>query len=131
MTPLNPVMIYGGLALTVIAFGAGWQVREWRCEAAQTAALEAAAKNRDKAEDAVGVTAAEYEVDRASVATQAARERVIVQEIYRDVEVPSDCAVDPAAVGVLERARERANAATAGELGATVPDDPAAAQPLD
>lgn len=126
MIPPNPIMLYGGLALTVIAFGAGWQVREWRCEAAQTDAVEAAAKNEDKAEDAVGVAATEYEVDRATVAVQAARERVIVQEIYRDVEIPSDCAVEPAAVGVLEAARERANAAATGELGPAVSDSRAA-----
>lgn len=118
----SPIMLYGGLAITVLAFGAGWQVRDWRCEAAQTDALEDAAKNEDKAEAVVDVAATEYEVDRAEVAVQAARERVIVQEIYRDVEVPSDCAVEPAAVGVLEDARERANAAASGELGPAVSD---------
>jgi hypothetical protein len=122
-------MIYGALGLTVLAFGAGWTVRDWRCDAAQTAALEQAGKNEDKAEEVVADEAEGYEGDRAQIATQAARERVIVQEIYRDVEVPSDCAVGPAAVGVLDRARERANAATAGELGAAVPDDPTAAEP--
>ena len=122
MTP-NPLVIYGGLALTVIAFGAGWQVRDWRCDAARTAALEEAAKVEDKAEDAVAEDATAYEDTRAAIEQSAVTERVTIREIYRDIEVPADCAADPAAVGVLEGARDRANAAAAGELGAAVPSD--------
>lgn len=121
MTP-NPLMLYGGVALAVIAFGAGWTVRDWRCDAAQTAALERAAKAEDEAENVVAESASVYEEDRAALAQVVTNERVTVREIYRDIEVPSDCAVDPAAVGVLAGARERANAAAAGELGAVLPE---------
>ena len=125
MTP-NPLMLYGGLAIAVLSFGAGWTVRDWRCDAAQTAALEQAAKAEDKAENVVAEGASVYEEDRAALAQVVTNERVTVREIYRDIEVPSDCAVGPAAVGVLEGARERANAAAAGELGAALPDPRAA-----
>lgn len=121
MTP-NPLMLYGGVALAIIAFGAGWTVRDWRCDAAQTAALEQAAEAEDEAENVVAESASVYEEDRAALAQVVTNERVTVREIYRDIEVPSDCAVDPAAVGVLAGARERANAAAAGELGAVLPE---------
>ena len=117
----NPLMVYGGLALTAVAFGAGWQVREWRCEAAQTDALKAAVKNEDEAEKIVADSAKTFEADRTTIEIAAANERVIIREIYRDIEVPADCAVDPAAAGVLDGAIERANAAASGELSTTVP----------
>lgn len=120
MTLHNPFLLYGGLALTVLAFGAGWTVRDWRCDAAQTAALEQAAKAEDEAENVVAESASVYEEDRAALAQVVTNERVTVREIYRDIEVPSDCAVDPAAVSVLAGARERANAAATGELGAVM-----------
>lgn len=117
----NPLVLYGGIALTIAAFGAGWTARDWRCDAAQAAALEKVAKLEDKIESIVAAGASVYEQDKAALAQVVTNERVTVREIYRDIEVPADCAVGPAAVSLLTDARERANAAAAGELGAALP----------
>lgn len=127
----SPMLVYGALALTVLSFSSGWAVRGWRCDAAQTSALDDAAKAENKADEVVAGAASGYEDDRATVASEAVRERVVVQEIYRDVEVPADCAVPADAVGVLTSARERANAAASGELGSAVRGAAATAEPAD
>ena len=55
-----------------------------------------------------------------------AADRNTIRETYREIHVPSDCAVAPAAVGVLENSVRRANAAAAGEPVAALPSAPAA-----
>lgn len=127
----NPYMLLGAIGLAAVGFGAGWQVREWRCDAAVAEVLKDAVKAGDEAEADVAAAATDYEDIRANITESAVTERTVVREIYRDIEVPADCAVDPAARGVLDAARNRANAATSGELGERLPAPAGGASAVD
>ena len=81
----------------------------------QLAAVERANKAEQAAIAAVNAPSENLERLLASLRPQAIESRNTIREVYRDVEVPTDCAVPAAGVGVLEATRLRANAATSGE----------------
>lgn len=114
-------LLYAAAGAAAFGFTGGWVVRDWRCDAVQLAAVKKAAVVKDKATAAVSAEATDYEEVRGTITQTATIERNTVREIYRDVEVPADCAVVPAGRVLLENARERANAAARGELGAGLP----------
>lgn len=51
-------------------------------------------------------------------------DRETIREIYRERQVPAECAADPAAVRVLSEDVKRANAAATGQSVSTLPDAP-------
>lgn len=118
--PTNPLLPYFAAGAALLSFALGWTVRDWRCDAAKLAAVQAAAVVEEKAEAAVGTAAYSYEDDRATIAQATTIERNTVREIYRDVQVPVDCAAPAAGRELLAGASQRANAAASGSLGAEV-----------
>lgn len=98
------VYLAGGAAIAAIGFGLGWQVREWRCEAAEAKRLEARIKADDKARAKGDAAAVTYEGERAAIQQQAATSRTIIREVYRHVEVPADCEPPADALRVLDDA---------------------------
>jgi hypothetical protein len=129
MIPLP--MLAGGAAIALAAgFLGGWTVRDWKAEAAQELAFDALLNTKDRMQDKVDAKAGQFEALRQSIEPQRAEIRNTIREVYRDVPIPADCALRPDALRVLENARQRANAATAGEpvqpVPATAGPDPAA-----
>ena len=117
---INPLVLYtAGGALLVGVLG-GWTIRDWKADSDQLAAVERANKAEKAAIAAVNKPAADYEQVLSDLRPREIETRNTIREVYRDVEVPSDCAVPPAGVGVLDDARVRANAAATGEPSADV-----------
>lgn len=61
-----------------------------------------------------------YEALAQSLRTAERQDRETIREVYRNVQVPANCAADPAAVRVLSEAVTRANAAASGQSGGEV-----------
>lgn len=82
-------MIYAYLAAGAVAvavgFGSGWQVRAWKCDAAQAEALEVAARDAARRAEKVDVVAVAFEEKRAAAVV---KQRVIRVEVDRVVERP-------------------------------------------
>lgn len=128
---INPLVLYtAGGALLVGALG-GWTVRDWKADSDQLAAVERANKAEKAAIAAVYKPSDEYEKLLADLRPREIETRNTIREVYRNVEVPADCAVPAAGVGVLDDARLRANAAATGKPRADVSGTPGAAQPAN
>lgn len=122
MTIIPPWVYAAGAAATVaLSFGAGWQVRSWRCDA-QVAAIERRlVEARDAAQARRDNASTTYEQNRAVVATEARTAPPTVRTIYRDLPpVPTACEPNSDALRVLDTALARTGTA-AGEPVAAVP----------
>lgn len=129
---IPPQMLAGGAALALLAgFFGGWTVRDWRADADTLSAVEKAEKRAEAARDQGLEQGAAYAQFSAGSQQQAGHDRNTIRETYREVHVPSDCAVVPAAVGVLENAVRRANSGVASEPGSAVPATPDATGSID
>lgn len=122
---INPVVAYATGGALLVGLFAGWTVRDWKADADTVAAYEKADKIRNamqvKIDEAEARSAdAQAVLESANYGAQSS-----IREIYREKQVPGDCALPSSAVGVLEDARRRANAASSGELSAAVPRDTA------
>jgi hypothetical protein len=97
----------GALALTA-AFGTGWTVRGWRCDA-QIASIERQLQEaRDKAQDRADQSSTTYEADRAAQVVVARDTVNTVREIFRDIPAPPAECVPPAdATSLLDSAIAR------------------------
>lgn len=115
------VYIVGGAAIA--GFLGGWTVCDWRADSRALAATNALIETKDKMQAKVDAGSDKFEAFRNSLPPQREIDRTTIREAYRDVPVPADCAIRPAALGVLEDARRRANAATLGQFGGPVPAD--------
>jgi hypothetical protein len=114
----NPFFLYGAAGLALLAFGAGWKVRDWRCDAAQTAAVEQAAKQTQEMQDEVDTQAATYEETRVATYGGGARVEREIRTIYREVPAASPaCEPDPRVISLLQERLVSANASASGELG--------------
>lgn len=112
---INPLVLYSvGGSLLVGVLG-GWTVRDWKADSDQLSALERANKAEKAAIAATYKPASEYERVLSDLRPREIETRNTIREVYRDVEVPADCAVPAAAVSVLDDARLRANAAATGQ----------------
>lgn len=130
---INRWLLYGiPIALILgllIGVGAGWSVRDWKADADQLKQAEVARKAEKAAAVAVLKPSIEFEKILADLRPAQIETRNTIREVYRDVKVPTDCAVPPAGVSLLEAAREHANAAATGQPRAELrrpPEAPAA-----
>lgn len=126
--PLQAKLIAGALGLA-LAFGGGWTVRDWKADSDALEAKEDADKARDAAVKLAYDASASFEGERATIHVEAAEARSTIREIYRDVQVPADCAVPAAGVRLLDKAIE-ATGATASQPSAALPADPGASRPV-
>ena len=106
-----------GLALVLGAFGMGWQVRGWRCDAALLKVERAAEQDRARLQAQVETAATDYETDRSAGYADAQAREVRVRTIYRDRPIRSDCALPDDARRVLDEALTAANSGTTGQSG--------------
>lgn len=112
---MNPLILYSAAGALLIGLATGWSVRDWKADSDQLAAIERANKAEKAAIAAVNAPSQKLEDVLADLRPAQIESRNTIREVYRDVQVPTDCAVPAAGVGVLEAARQRANAAASGE----------------
>lgn len=118
---MNPIFVYASIAAVTAGFAGGWAVRSWKADADVKASYERLISEKDLMQTKVDAASAKYEAERAALEPGKIETRNTIREIYRDVEVPAECAAPAATVGVLGVARNRANAAASGQPIATVP----------
>lgn len=112
---INPIALYAGAGALLVGLAAGWSVRDWKADADALKAVEAANKAQQVAVAAVNRPADRFETIVAEMKPLEIETRNTIREVYRDVEVPADCAVPAAGVRLLDNARVNANAAASGQ----------------
>lgn len=127
----NPVILWGAGAALLVGLFAGWSVRDWKADADALAAYEKAERNREKMQAKIDSSSQGYEDWRAEAEAGRIETRDTIREFYRNVEVPSDCDVPPAAASLLKERVANVNAATAGKSGGAVPKDTSASDAAD
>ena len=108
----------GYVAAGALAIGltAGWKVKDWQCDAAYSAVLEKAAKQRQQMQGKIDEVSTLYQSERDKADVVVAGEKQTIREIYKTLPaVSADCAPDPRLIGLLESGVNRANAAAASE----------------
>jgi hypothetical protein len=116
MLPFNPIMGYVAAGALVIGITAGWKIKDWQCDAAYSAALEKAEKQRQQMQGKIDEVSSVYQAERDKADVVVAGERETIREIYKTLpSVPADCVPDARVVGLLEGGVNRANAAAASE----------------
>lgn len=70
-----------------------------------------------KQADQLAAASLRYEQLAQSIRANERTDRETIREVYRNVQVPANCAVPADAVGVLNNAVTRANAAASGQSG--------------
>lgn len=119
---INPIMLYTAGGSVLLGVALGWTVRDWKADSDALDAVEASHKAQIELLDVVAEPSADLENTIANLRTTETETRNTIKEVYRNVEVPANCAVPADAVRVLVDAVRDANAAAAGELGARVQD---------
>ncbi len=120
-TMIDLRLIGAGVAL-VTSFGAGWYVQGLRWDADVARIERQATEAREAMRAQYEAQATDYEGFRADNETAETHTKTQIREVFRDVEIPADCAVPDDAVRLLDQARVRANEAT-GQSGGTVQGD--------
>jgi hypothetical protein len=129
---IPPQVLAAGGALALIAgFLGGWMVRDWKADAEALRAVEKAEKLRDQMQARTDDKASQLEAILSENRQAATVTQTKLREIYRDVQVPSDCAAPAAAGSVLDDAIARANAEVAGQSGTALPAPAASAGAAD
>lgn len=128
---INPLILYSAGGALLVGLLGGWMVRDWKADSDQLAAVERANAAEKAAIAAVYKPSDAYEQVMADLRPREVQTRNTIREVYRDVEVPTDCTVPDAGVGVLDDARVRANAAATGEPSADVRRATGAAKSAD
>lgn len=122
-----PIWGYIGAGALITGFLGGWTIRDWKADADILKGQEKAEEIREKAEERWYRQADFYLDQLSSLSSQSVINRESIRTIYRDVEVPAECAVPDTVVSVLNNAVRTANASVAGELAA--PMSPASTPP--
>jgi hypothetical protein len=116
MVRIDPIMGYVAAGALAIGLTAGWKVKDWQCDAAYSAVLEKAAKQRQQMQGKIDEVSTLYQSERDKADVVVAGEKQTIREIYKTLPaVPADCAADVRIVGLLESGVNRANAAAASE----------------
>lgn len=119
MIPLSWAAVATGVALAVGALS-GWGLAA-RLHAGEVARAQAEATRRvEDIRTRLDAKSADYEALRAKANVSRERGVNTIREVYREVQVPAECAPPAAAVGVLDAAVAAANAAATGEPGRAV-----------
>ncbi len=118
---IPPLWLYGGAGALVAGALAGWTVRDWKADSDALEAEEAAIEQYKALTAALADQSLAYEVLAQSLRAEERRDRETIREIYRDRQVPAECAADPAVRSVLSEAVTRANAAASGQSGSEMP----------
>ena len=119
----TPLMLYAAAGALIVGAVAGYNVRDWQCDAAYAKALERAEKQRVKKQEVVDVISQTYEAQRDQANGVATERTYTIREIYKTAPaVPVDCAAPDAVRKLLESGIRDANAASSGEPSVEVPN---------
>jgi hypothetical protein len=113
----------GSGALLAGALG-GWTVRDWKADSDELKAEEKAFTQYQALTEALADASLSYEALAQGIRANERTDRETIREIYRNVQVPAECAVPAAGVSVLDNAVREANAATTGKPVSALPDAP-------
>lgn len=113
------------LGASVAAFGAGWQIRSWRCDSALLAQQESDQKAFNEQLTHQNDQSAQYEQERTNGNERKEAAATEIRTIYKDRVISPDCAL--ASRGLLQGEIDAANARIAGQSRGPVPENTAAA----
>ena len=120
---INPLILYSAIGAFALGAASGWTARDWKADSDKLAVAEAQHKAERAVNTAVEKPAQDLETALATLRPREIETRNTIREVYKNVEVPVDCAVPPAGVSLLDNARKLADAATTGELVAELHGD--------
>ena len=116
MVRINPFMGYVAAGALAVGLTAGWKIKDWQCDAAYSAVLEKAEKQRQQMQGQIDEVSTLYQSERDKADVVVTGEKQTIREIYETLPaVSADCAPDARIVGLLEGGVNRANAAAASE----------------
>ena len=116
MLSFNPIMGYVAAGALVIGLTAGWKIKDWQCDAAYSAALEKAEKQRQQMQGKIDEVSTLYQAEQDKADVVVSGERETIREIYKTLPVADpSCAPDARVHGLLEGGVNRANAAASSE----------------
>lgn len=119
-----PLWLCGGAGALVVGALAGWTVRDWKADSEALKAKETEYAQYQALTDELANASLAYEALAQTLRTAERTDRETIREIYRNVQVPAQCAAPAGAVSVLNNAIDRANAAATGQPVRAVPDAP-------
>jgi hypothetical protein len=128
---MNPLLLYASGGALLVGLTSGWVIRDWKADADLLAEKDRVEQVRIEMQAKVDSKADEYEDLRANLEPGKVETRNTIREIYRNVEVPAECAAGADVVGVLSDVRLRVNSLATGELSPAVPRDNAASEAVD
>lgn len=117
-----PLSGWLGIAGAVAAALAGWTVRDWKADSDQLALERKADEIQELRSQEAFESALRLEGIIGEIRADRRTNTNTIREIYRDVEVPAECAVPDSAVELLDNSIERANRAATGEPINPLPD---------
>ncbi len=115
-----PIWGYIGIGAALTGALGGWTVRDWKADSDQLEAENKAQAEYVAVVQSLADQSLQLEYTQQQIRASERTDRETIREVYRNVQVPSNCAVPDAAVSVLNSAVGRANASASGELGGKV-----------
>ena len=119
-----PLSAYIGLGALVTGALGGWTVRDWKADSDALEAEQKAYTQYTALTEALADASLSYEVLAQGIRASERTDRETIREIYRNVEVPSQCAAPDGVVSLLDNAVRDANAAATGQPRSELPDAP-------
>jgi hypothetical protein len=123
--PIWALYAGGVLLLTVVGFGTGWQVREWKADSDELASVQAGIKRGKELQELADYKAGRYEEQRDEAQVAIRDRETQIRTIYRtnEIVVPAECEPPADALSVLDFGIFDANTQITGQFGSTVPSD--------
>ncbi len=128
---MNPLALYALAAAALASFAAGWTARDWKSDADALAVAQRAEKVLQREQAKADSVAEKYERARAKIEPSRIEVRSNIREIYRNVEVPAECAAGDAVVSLLNATRRDANSAASGQPRGELPAGAGTSKPAD
>lgn len=127
----NPVFAYIAGGALLVGLASGWVVRDWKADADLLKEKDRTEQVRAAMQANNDALSSEYEDLRANLEPGKVETRNTIREIYRNVQVPTECAASDDVVGVLGNVRLRASALASGESGEVLSPTAADTPPVD
>ena len=128
----SPLMLYATAGALIVGAAAGYKVRDWQCDAAYSAAIEKAQKERAAKEKVVFDVSEVYEEERNQANVVATERTNTIREIYKTAPaIPVDCSPPDGVGRLLQSSIVDANAATSGKSGGELSAAAQPASPVD
>ena len=99
--PTWGIYLGGAVLLSLVGFGAGWQVREWKADSEELTAVKAGIQRGRELQQLADYKAGRYEDQRHEAQIASETRETEIRTIYRtqNVEVPAQCEPPASALG--------------------------------